>query len=94
MAPRRHVIPFTELRRRDVGKVGGKNASLGELTAHIDALGVPAIVGTGRATETLHNGQAVTASCAEGERGHVYDGLLPYEETETDLSALAPPRRG
>ncbi|MEU9947484.1 phosphoenolpyruvate synthase [Streptomyces sp. NPDC047939] len=53
-------------------------------------LGVPAIVGTGRATETLHNGQAVTASCAEGERGHVYDGLLPYEETETDLSALAP----
>ncbi|WP_035805710.1 phosphoenolpyruvate synthase [Kitasatospora mediocidica] len=51
-------------------------------------LGVPAIVGTGRATELLHEGQAVTVCCAEGEDGHVYAGLLDYEQSEIDLAGL------
>ncbi|MFB7917143.1 phosphoenolpyruvate synthase [Streptomyces sp. NPDC056061] len=51
-------------------------------------LGVPAVVGAGRATEVLHDGAHVTVSCAEGARGHVYDGLLSYEERETDLAGL------
>ncbi|WP_335939612.1 phosphoenolpyruvate synthase [Streptomyces sp. PTD5-9] len=51
-------------------------------------LGVPAVVGTGRATEVLHDGADATVSCAEGARGRVYAGLLPYEEQETDLSGL------
>ncbi|UUN25613.1 phosphoenolpyruvate synthase [Streptomyces sp. FIT100] len=51
-------------------------------------LGVPAVVGSGRATRVLRDGQDVTVSCAEGEHGHVYAGLLDYEETETDLSGL------
>ncbi|MFF4104606.1 phosphoenolpyruvate synthase [Streptomyces sp. NPDC001903] len=51
-------------------------------------LGVPAVVGTGNATATLRDGAAVTVSCTEGSRGKVYAGRLPYEETETDLSAL------
>ncbi|MFE7428481.1 phosphoenolpyruvate synthase [Streptomyces sp. NPDC057545] len=51
-------------------------------------LGVPAVVGTGRATEALYDGVDATVSCAEGARGHVYAGLLPYEEEETDLSGL------
>ncbi|MGW7363734.1 phosphoenolpyruvate synthase [Streptomyces sp. NPDC054841] len=51
-------------------------------------LGVPAVVGSGRATQVLHDGQDVTVSCAEGEHGRVYAGLLDYEETETDLSEL------
>ncbi|MFF9009752.1 phosphoenolpyruvate synthase [Streptomyces goshikiensis] len=51
-------------------------------------LGVPAVVGTGRATRTLHDGQQVTVSCAEGGRGEVYDGLIAYEETETDLADI------
>ncbi len=51
-------------------------------------LGVPAVVGTGRATQALHDGQKVTVSCAEGGRGKVYDGLLAYEETETDLAGI------
>ncbi|MFD8776744.1 phosphoenolpyruvate synthase [Streptomyces sp. NPDC059916] len=51
-------------------------------------LGVPAVVGTGRATEVLSHGQDVTVSCAEGGRGRVYEGLLSYQETETDLSDL------
>ncbi len=51
-------------------------------------LGVPAVVGTGSGTQVLHDGRPVTVSCAEGENGRVYEGLLPYEETLTDLAEL------
>ncbi len=50
-------------------------------------LGLPALVGAGNATERLKEGQEVTVSCAEGETGYVYDGLLDFEEEELDLSA-------
>jgi pyruvate,water dikinase len=49
-------------------------------------LGLPAIVGTARATMTLKDGQAVTVSCAEGETGFVYDGLVDFESRELDFS--------
>ncbi|MEU5152503.1 phosphoenolpyruvate synthase [Streptomyces yangpuensis] len=51
-------------------------------------LGVPAVVGTASATLVLEDGAEVTVSCTEGSRGKVYAGLVPYEETETDLAAL------
>lgn len=51
-------------------------------------LGIPAIVGTSNATSILKNGQEVTVSCAEGEEGRVYSGLLPFEVEETALSNL------
>ena len=51
-------------------------------------LGVPAIVGTGRGTEVLKDGQPITLSCAEGERGHVYAGTLGFTVEEIDLSNL------
>ena len=55
-------------------------------------LGIPAIVGTDKATEILTEGQAITVSCAEGETGKVYDGLLDFEIHRTDLSQLARPK--
>jgi pyruvate,water dikinase len=42
-------------------------------------LGIPAVVGCGDATEKLHEGSLVTVSCAEGDTGFVYDGLLETE---------------
>ncbi|MHC0063908.1 phosphoenolpyruvate synthase [Nostoc sp. UIC 10890] len=51
-------------------------------------LGVPAIVGCGNATEILKPGQEVTISCAEGEEGKVYAGLLPFEIEEVPLENL------
>jgi pyruvate,water dikinase len=51
-------------------------------------LGVPAVVGTGEATETLEDDQVVTLSCAEGEEGYVYEGALEFEATEMDLSKV------
>ncbi|MFF1357841.1 PEP-utilizing enzyme [Streptomyces sp. NPDC058297] len=59
-----------------------------EVAVRSRELGVPAIVGTGRATEVLGDGQDVTVSCAEGGRGRVYAALLDYQETETDLADL------
>lgn len=51
-------------------------------------LGVPAVVGTGNATEILENGDEVTVSCAEGDRGYVYRGKVEYEVEEFDLNEL------
>ena len=49
-------------------------------------MGVPAIVGCGNATELLKNGLEVTISCVEGDTGIVYEGDIPFEIIETDLS--------
>lgn len=51
-------------------------------------LGVPAIVGCGNATDILLEGQEVTASCAEGEVGLIYDGIIGFEKSEYDLKDL------
>ena len=45
-------------------------------------LGIPAVVGCGDATERLKDGTLVTVSCAEGDTGFIYDGLLETEVTE------------
>ena len=51
-------------------------------------LGVPAIVGCGNATELLEDDAEVTASCAEGDTGIVYAGLVDYQVTTTDLEKM------
>ncbi|MFP5358087.1 MAG: phosphoenolpyruvate synthase, partial [Gammaproteobacteria bacterium] len=51
-------------------------------------LGIPAVVGTGSATRTLGDGREVTVSCAEGDTGNVYDGLVDFEVEETRLDAM------
>ncbi|MAW80415.1 MAG: phosphoenolpyruvate synthase [Parvularcula sp.] len=51
-------------------------------------LGLPAIVGAGNATAVLQSGQEVTVSCAEGETGYVYDGLIDFDVEDLDLSAV------
>ena len=51
-------------------------------------LGIPAVVGCGHATDALHDGALVTVSCAEGDTGFVYDGLLEMEVTEVERTEL------
>jgi pyruvate,water dikinase len=51
-------------------------------------MGVPAIVGCGNITELVKDGQLITASCAEGETGLIYDGEIGYSITQVDLSTL------
>lgn len=51
-------------------------------------LGIPAVVGCGDATERLSSGVEATVSCAEGDTGRVYAGLLDYNVDHSDLSAM------
>jgi pyruvate,water dikinase len=51
-------------------------------------MGIPAIVGCGNATTAIKTGQEITISCAEGETGKVYQGLLSYEVREVPLEEL------
>ena len=55
-------------------------------------LGIPAVVGADDATGRLHTGDEITVSCAEGETGFVYEGILDYEIEDTDLSNLPRPK--
>ena len=51
-------------------------------------LGIPAVVGCGHASEVLKNGMLVTVSCAEGDTGFVYDGLLETEVSEVQRGVM------
>ena len=55
-------------------------------------LGIPAVVGTGNATEVLATGREITVSCAEGEDGLVYDGILPFHKDTLNLKDLKRPK--
>jgi pyruvate,water dikinase len=51
-------------------------------------LGIPAVVGCGHATDVLKNGMLVTVSCAEGDTGFIYDGLLETEISEVQRGEM------
>jgi pyruvate,water dikinase len=73
-------------------KAGGIVTNRGGRTCHAAIiareLGIPAIVGCGDATDKLAPGDECTVSCAEGDTGRIYKGLLKFEKTETDLGEL------
>ncbi len=73
-------------------KAAGIVTDLGGRTSHAAIvsreLGIPAIVGTGEATEEIEDGAPVTISCAEGENGYLYQGELEYEEKEINLEEV------
>ncbi|HET8790007.1 MAG TPA: phosphoenolpyruvate synthase, partial [Modicisalibacter sp.] len=51
-------------------------------------LGIPAVVGCGDATDVLKDGREVTVSCAEGDTGHVYEGLLDFDCKTSSVDAM------
>ena len=53
-------------------------------------LGVPAVVGTGNGLDAIPDGAEVTISCAEGDTGFIYEGILEFERTTADLGAMPP----
>ncbi|KJL42296.1 phosphoenolpyruvate synthase [Microbacterium trichothecenolyticum] len=53
-------------------------------------LGIPAVVGTRNASVLLRDGQEVTVSCAEGDNGLVYDGILAFDEVVTHTDRMPP----
>lgn len=51
-------------------------------------LGIPAVVGCQDATQMIQDGDQVTVSCAEGDNGYIYEGLLPYEKLSIDVNKI------
>jgi pyruvate,water dikinase len=51
-------------------------------------LGIPAIVGCGDATSVVRDGQEITVCCAEGDTGHVYEGMLEFENEQIELDSM------
>jgi len=51
-------------------------------------LGIPAVVGCGTATSAIAEGQAVTVSCAEGDTGQVYEGMLEFDQRTIEMDAM------
>ena len=64
----------------------------GGLTCHAAIisreLGIPCVVGTNDGTEKIKDGQRITVSCAEGESGNIYSGLLKFKINEVDLGKI------
>lgn len=51
-------------------------------------LGIPAVVGCGDATKHIRDGEEITVSCAEGDNGYVYKGILPFEYATLDVESM------
>lgn len=51
-------------------------------------LGIPAVVGCGNATDLIKEGQQVTVSCAEGDTGYVYNGLIDFDINTSDIEVM------
>ncbi|MDR3716405.1 MAG: phosphoenolpyruvate synthase [Puia sp.] len=76
-------------------KAGAIITNKGGRTSHASIvareLGVPAIVGTGDATDKIKDGETITVSCCEGKTGFVYRGKAQWTEKELDLSGIKLP---
>ncbi|MBU0722249.1 phosphoenolpyruvate synthase [Patescibacteria group bacterium] len=55
-------------------------------------LGIPCVVGTSDVSKKIKTGQAITASCAQGDIGFVYEGKLPFKINKTSIKNLAKPK--
>jgi pyruvate,water dikinase len=77
--------PIVKMASAIVTNTGGRTCHAAIVSRE---LGIPAVVGCKNATEVLKNEDRVTVSCAEGEDGHVYEGLLKFKVVETNLKNL------
>ncbi len=81
--------PIMKIASAIVTNAGGRTSHAAIVSRE---LGIPAVVGCGNATTVLTTGREITVSCAEGEVGRVYEGLLKFDLHQTDLSGFTPPK--
>jgi len=77
--------PIMRLAGAIVTEQGGKTSHAAIVSRE---LGVPCVVGTGNARQIIKKGRAITVSCAEGEKGFVYAGILPFEIKKEEIKDL------
>jgi len=78
-------VPIMKRARGIITDYGGRTCHAAIVSRE---LGISAIVGTGNATQILSDNQEVTMSCAEGDEGYVYAGILDFEELEVSLDDI------
>ena len=78
-------VPVMKRARAIITDHGGRTSHAAIVSRE---LGVPAVVGTGNATDVLHTGQEITLSCAEGDEGFVYEGEAEYSVEVLDATKL------
>ncbi len=82
-------VPIMKIASAIVTNAGGRTCHAAIVSRE---LGVPCIVGTGNVTKLIKDKQKVTVSCAEGEVGHIYNGLLPFKIKKTFLKKIKNPK--
>jgi len=82
-------VPIMKIASAIVTNAGGRTCHAAIVSRE---LGVPCIVGTGNVTKVIKNKQKVTVSCAEGEIGRIYSGLLPFKIKKTFLKKIKNPK--
>jgi pyruvate,water dikinase len=82
-------VPIMRMAKAIVTNRGGRTCHAAIVSRE---LGIPCVVGTNDATERIKPRQKITVSCAEGEDGLVYDGILKFERRITNASKLAKPK--
>lgn len=75
--------PIMRMASAIITEQGGKTSHAAIVSRE---LGVPCIVGAANARRVLKTGQPVTVSCAEGEAGYIYEGILPFEVKKTEIA--------
>ncbi|MBU2542787.1 phosphoenolpyruvate synthase [Patescibacteria group bacterium] len=78
--------PIMRIASAIITEQGGKTSHAAIVSRE---LGVPCLVGTKNARKLLKTGKPVTVSCAEGDEGHVYTGILPFEVKKTEIKNIA-----
>jgi len=79
---------WVPIMKRAAGIVTDRGGSTSHAAIVSRELGVPAVVGTGTATTALSDGAEITISCASGDKGLIFAGLLDYAAEDIDLSAI------
>lgn len=82
-------VPIMRIASAIVTDRGGRTSHAAIVSREI---GLPCIVGTNHATQVIKTGQKITVSCAEGEKGLVYDGLLKFKVEKIDVLKVAKPK--
>ncbi|MGY6551339.1 MAG: phosphoenolpyruvate synthase [Erythrobacter sp.] len=79
---------WVPIMKRAAGIITDRGGSTSHAAIVSRELGVPAVVGTGTATAMFSDGEEITLSCASGEKGLIFQGLLDFEAEDIDLSAI------
>lgn len=82
-------VPIMRIASAIVTNRGGRTSHAAIVSRE---LGLPCVVGTNNATTTIKNGKNITVSCAEGEKGVVYEGKLKFSIKKTDMRKVKNPK--